>query len=105
MHPVRRFITWWVQRVVVEGDSMLPTLRSGDEVLAVRRWRRPRVGDLDLCPDPRDMARTLVKRCHEITGDQVVLRGDNPEYSTDSRHFGPVPRATIRYFVVPLHRH
>ena len=41
--------------------------------------------------DPRQPQRTLLKRVVDITDDGIVVAGDNPGASTDSRHFGPVP--------------
>jgi len=46
----------------------------------------------------------VVKRVADVSGGTVVVRGDNPDASTDSRTFGPVPAASIggrvvyRYF-------
>ncbi len=88
-----------IERVEVAGDSMLPTLDPGDR-LVVLRGRRPRPGDLVTVPDPRLPDRIVVKRvervdCDTALGDMVVVRGDNPDASTDSRSFGPVPAASI----------
>lgn len=91
-----------VRRVVVEGRSMLPTLEPGDRLLVVRT-RRVRVGELVALPDPRRPPRLLVKRVAARRGPLLELRGDNPDASTDSRTFGPVPadavwgRAVRRY--------
>jgi nickel-type superoxide dismutase maturation protease len=82
-------------RVVVEGDSMRPTLVPGDRVIVVRA-RQLRRGDLVALRDPRDRARTIVKRVVAVDGDEVTVLGDNPDRSTDSRVFGPVHRAGIR---------
>ncbi len=96
-----------LSRVQVEGDSMLPTLVPGDRLVVVRR-RRPRPGDLVTVPDPRRPRRVMVKRVTEVTPEGVVVRGDNPHASTDSRLFGPVPAPSIRGRVVyryfPEHR-
>lgn len=73
---------------------MLPTLRAGDHVIAVRR--RLRAGDIAAVRDPRHPARTIVKRVESVAADgSVTVAGDNPEWSTDSRHFGAVPRSLI----------
>ncbi|MEA2704918.1 MAG: hypothetical protein QOD63_2863 [Actinomycetota bacterium] len=86
---------------------MLPTLEPGDRLL-VLRGPRARPGDLVTVPDPRDTSRTLVKRVASVAGGAVVVVGDNPGRSTDSRAFGTVPAASVRGRVVyryhPDHR-
>lgn len=78
---------------------MRPTLQPGDWLLAdpdAYRARRPRNGELVLLPDPRDPGRLLVKRAAGFDGaDQLLVRGDAPEASTDSRIFGAVDPATV----------
>lgn len=94
-----------VRRVVVDGDSMLPTLQGGDRVLAVVR-ARPRPGDLVVVRDPRRPVRLLVKRVADVDLNGITVLGDNPGASTDSRSFGPVPRVWGRavYRYGPAHR-
>lgn len=75
--------------VVVAGDSMLPTYRSGDWLL-VRRTKRVAVGDVIVAPDPRDGRRLLVKRITHAAPGGWVIEGDHPDRSTDSRAFGPI---------------
>jgi inner membrane protease subunit 1 len=76
---------------------MHPCLHSGDWVLvdtgAFAR-RRPRHGEVVLTRDPR-FGQHIIKRIDRIDANGVVILGDNPDYSTDSRHFGPVPVASI----------
>ncbi len=78
---------------------MEPTLAAGDRLLVVR-VRRPRPGDVVALGDPRDPARTVVKRVAGAAGDTFTVAGDNPGGSTDSRHFGPVPLGLFRGRVV-----
>ena len=98
-----RLLEFFVRRVDVEGDSMAPTYRAGERLTALRRWRRVRVGDVVVAADPRD-GRWLLKRCAEVDGRMVELRGDNPDASTDSRHFGPVRRRSVTYLIVGAKR-
>jgi nickel-type superoxide dismutase maturation protease len=92
-----------IRRVEVSGDSMRPTLLPGDR-LVVLAGRRARPGDLVTLPDPRTPSRLVVKRVTAVSDRMVMVRGDNPDASTDSRTFGPVPAASIggrviyRYF-------
>jgi nickel-type superoxide dismutase maturation protease len=87
------------RRVVVEGASMEPTLAEGDRLFVVRA-RRAAPGDLVVLRDPRDGRRILVKRVTSVVGDDVMVHGDNPTASTDSRAFGPVARRALMGRVV-----
>lgn len=93
-----------LRRVEVTGDSMRPTLVPGDRLLAVRP-ARPRAGDLVVLRDPRRPDRLLAKRVVSTGPAGVVVAGDNPSASTDSRAFGAVPvvwgRVVYRYAPAP----
>jgi nickel-type superoxide dismutase maturation protease len=82
------------RRVAVEGRSMEPTLAPGDRLLVVRA-RALHPGDVVALSDPTDPRRVLVKRVGAVLEDEIVVRGDNPEVSTDSRSFGPVPISAV----------
>ncbi|HLM96181.1 MAG TPA: nickel-type superoxide dismutase maturation protease [Acidimicrobiales bacterium] len=82
------------RRVVVDGRSMEPTLAPGDRLLVVRT-RALHTGDVVAVRDPRDPRRVLVKRIGAVLEEEVVLHGDNPGASTDSRSFGPVPSSAV----------
>lgn len=88
------------RRFAISGDSMQPALAPGDWVLVdekAYRRRLPRRGHIVVASDPRDSDRHLVKRVAGVDlHRQVQLLGDNPDESTDSRHFGPVPANTVR---------
>jgi nickel-type superoxide dismutase maturation protease len=72
---------------------MEPTLAPGDRVLVLRLRVRP--GDVVALRDPRDEARTILKRVTAVDGDELTVLGDNAAASTDSRTFGPVPRSSV----------
>jgi len=88
-----------LKRVEVTGTSMAPGLLPGDRLVAVRGLP-VRVGDVVTLADPRDGRRLLVKRVAWRSPTAVGVVGDTPEASTDSRHFGPVPRRHLRGRVV-----
>lgn len=74
---------------------MAPGLVPGDRLLAVRSAHYA-VGDVVVVPDPRLPRRLLVKRLAGRAGAGAVLvLGDNPSASTDSRALGPVAEAAI----------
>jgi nickel-type superoxide dismutase maturation protease len=82
-------------RFRIAGDSMAPTFVSGQEVLVdPRAFRRrpPRVGDVVLCRHPFRRGVRIVKRVAEVDDRGcLVVHGDNPRESTDSRSFGALP--------------
>ena len=83
-----------LRRVVVTGDSMLPAFEPGDRLL-LGPVGRSRPGQVVALPDPRDARRLLIKRIRSVNGSTLDVRGDNDAASTDSRDFGPVPRARL----------
>jgi len=78
---------------VVEGRSMLPTLRSGDR-LVVRYGGRPRAGRLAVVrlPQPAGGPPVLaVKRLAHHDGDGWWVTRDNAREGVDSWSVGAVP--------------
>lgn len=84
-----------LQRFRVADTSMRPVLQPGDRLL-VGGWLRPRRGDLIVFRDPEQRSLFLLKRVAavESNGD-LIVRGDSPNVSRDSRHFGPVARRLV----------
>ena len=83
-----------VGRVVVEGDSMLPALRSGDRCL-VRWGASSRVGDVVVARRPDRPDLLVVKRLTAREADGAWLEGDNRDGSHDSWVFGAVEEVDL----------
>jgi nickel-type superoxide dismutase maturation protease len=92
--------------VLVEGPSMLPTLRPGD-CLVVRSGARVRPGDVVVA---RFLARPellVVKRVVRQVDGGWWLESDNPAVTDDSRRYGParvLSRVVLRYWPLPPRR-
>ena len=84
-----------LRRVVVAGDSMLPSLRPGD-CLLVSRWARVGVGDVVVARRPHADGLLLVKRAVRREDGGWWLLSDNASAGLDdSRAFGVVPEACV----------
>ena len=84
-------------RFVVSGKSMEPKFYDGDKLLVSEKFyklRKPHVGDAVVIKDPRDK-RLILKRIESIEGKKYFMRGDNIEWSTDSRAFGTITQKSI----------
>ncbi|WP_369212779.1 S26 family signal peptidase [Streptomyces flavofungini] len=102
-------------RVTVVGSSMEPGLPHGTQVFTKRvPPQQLASGDIVVLPEPGS-GQLIIKRIAAVGGepapepmdgdprvprDMVVLLGDNPSHSHDSRHFGYVPARHIRGRVV-----
>ena len=78
----------------VEGDSMLPSLQPKQRLLVKLRLqgdKSPTPGTIVVCRHPSEINMVITKRVWRSNDGWLELRGDNPEASTDSRHFGQVP--------------
>jgi len=84
-------------RFVVSGKSMEPKFYNGDKLFVSSSFYRfvgPKVGDAVVVKDPRD-GRLVLKRIESAEGGEYYVRGDNVEWSTDSREFGAILRDGI----------
>ena len=87
-------------KYICEGTSMNPTLRDG-EVVLVDRDATIEVGDIVVAKHPIEQNSEVVKRVARINErGHFYLIGDNPDDSTDSRHYGAVTRDYIKGKVV-----
>ena len=95
-----------MRAVLVEGPSMLPTLRPGD-CLLVRRPRRVRAGQVVVARFPSRPDLLVVKRAVRREGELWHVEGDNPAVTDDSRRYGPaqvVAVVQLRYWPLPPRR-
>ena len=88
-------------KYICEGTSMNPTLEDGEVVLVDREASSINVGDIVVARQPIEQNSEVVKRVARINErGHYFLIGDNPDDSTDSRHYGPVTREYIKGKVV-----
>ena len=84
------------KRYRVEGDSMLPLLKHGDQVLVDER-ADVEIKDIIIARHPYKKGVEMVKRIKGIDENgRYFLVGDNLEESTDSRTFGAV---SVKYII------
>ena len=78
---------------------MIPELSHGDEILVDARaylQLPPQVGDIVVASRPDQADVTIIKRVTAVEENgNLILLGDNPASSTDSRTFGSVPPENI----------
>lgn len=80
----------------VSGDSMLPKLKNGQIVLAVKTVT-PQIGDVIIIAHN---GLEKIKRLAKTKQNEIYILGDNPERSTDSRTLGWLPKAIIKARVI-----
>jgi len=84
----------------VEGYSMWPTLKPKDRVI-VRPFDQHAafpaigIGAIVVCLHPQQPLRQVIKRLSDLEDGQLILLGDCPDASTDSRQWGGVPRTCL----------
>jgi len=91
--------------MIIDGDSMYPTLDSGT-ILVINRlqyglrfpgqktyilqWAKPKPGEILVFYTPS--GERVVKRCEAVSeGKFFIAVGDNTLQSYDSRSYGPIP--------------
>lgn len=87
------------KRLKVVGESMLPLLQPGDEILldlhAYQKYS-PQIGDIIVTLHPLQVNLPIVKRITALKEDNsYFVTGDHAEASTDSRHWGTIEFSDI----------
>ena len=97
---------WPFERFVVKGESMLPTISSGQKVL-VYKWARPKIKDVIVC---KKGGLVMVKRiygrgktCAGQRNAGWMVRGDNPSAGDGSLDFGEVEEGDIVGKVIAIY--
>lgn len=81
-----------ISRYTIYGNSMLPILKPGQDVLIMHWFIKVRVGDLIIF---KKDGKEMIKRVQKVLDREVIVQGDNQKESTDSRHFGPINKDQI----------
>ena len=80
--------------VVVNGDSMWPTLKHGETINVIPYLDHQLMeDDIVVFYDPRETSRVCIKRLRRIEANGFFVEGDNPDptASSDSHNFGLIP--------------
>lgn len=104
LEAVLAALSFRLTRYEVAEESMLPVLAPGDWVLAVKRPRSPKVGDVVAIDHPDRPGFTLVKRVAAVDGDRLTVLGDRPEASVDSRLFGVIASDSVQARLILVYR-
>lgn len=97
------FFLWLLGRLKrrrIKGSSMSPTLSENSEILIStnkKHINNLKIGDILYLQHPLQHNTHIVKRLTAIkkNAQHYFVTGDNPNYSTDSRHFGPIAPTII----------
>ena len=90
--------------VVVNGDSMWPTLKQGSTAKFERIYPNlVSVGQIVLLDHPFRPNLRIIKRVQSIEDSRLFLVGDNPDptASEDSHNFGEVDVSSVIAVLVP----
>lgn len=81
----------------VQGHSMLPVLPPGTLVWGYRWYLRLRPQKVVIA---EHSGREIVKRIESVRPEGLFLLGDHTEASTDSRHYGAIPKDNVKAVVI-----
>lgn len=88
-----------ISRFIVEGNSMLPSYKSGEHLLInkiIYKIRSPKRGEVIVARHPKEKNILLLKRINDFVGPtSFVVISDNQDEGTDSRFFGAIKQKDI----------
>ena len=64
-------ILFFCRVIVVDGDSMLPTLQSGEKIITTNFFYQPEVGDIVVTDSNNGYKKPLIKRVIATGGDTI----------------------------------
>jgi nickel-type superoxide dismutase maturation protease len=88
---------WPIMIRRVQGHSMVPVLPPGTLVLGWRWFTRLQPGRVIIFSREN---RETIKRLDRVEPGGLFVLGDHPETSTDSRHYGTIPRGSVESIVI-----
>lgn len=71
----------------VSGSSMEPALKAGQIVVCTSKIKKLKIGDIIIF---QHQGLEKIKRVSSLSGDKILVLGDNKKESTDSRSFGSI---------------
>ena len=66
-------ILFFCRVIVVDGDSMLPTLQSGEKIITTNFFYQPEVGDIVVTDSNNGYKKPLIKRVIATGGDTIKI--------------------------------
>lgn len=81
-----------ISKFKILGNSMIPTLKPGDQVLTFNWFINFNVGDLIVL---KQNSKEMIKRIQKSSDREVFVVGDNENDSIDSKDFGWVKKSAI----------
>lgn len=85
-------MTFPLKRFTIHGNSMLPTLTPGQDVLVWCWLNKYQAGDVVAV---KVNGKDMVKRIQKTDDRRIFVMGDNEKMSTDSRKFGWIDKKDI----------
>lgn len=77
--------TYVVRVVSVDGDSMEPTLNTGDRVIISSLFYEPKAGDIVVISQPNEKNKPLIKRIIAVGGQTVRIDGETGNVYVDGK--------------------